>query len=165
MRPWDWKILVPIMNWEAPAPTLTGFLPGHDARLISNVGPGEQETIEIEFQFDQDMDCDSVADSLVTASTTEDSQTAELDRGSIICESLDEDPPEYVGQPASGWHFVANLTKVLDGVHTVTINNATNANKTVATGVSDPSSWFTFMLTHLRLEIASCSESDKLITQ
>lgn len=136
MRAWDWKVLVPVKNWESPAPTITRFIPGHDARLLSEAAVGQQATIAIEVHFDQNMDCDSVKDSLSIASTTEDGVIAELDPKSVNCQSFGEGPPQYVGQPATGWRLIANLTKVSDGVHTIVINNATSANTTSATGVS-----------------------------
>lgn len=71
MPGWGFKALVPIDKWVGSAPSITGFLPGHDYRMLSKVQPWEKETVVIELQFSQAMDCDSVTNSITLESNTE----------------------------------------------------------------------------------------------
>lgn len=71
------------------------------------------------------MDCDSVIGSLEIDSTSYYGLTATLNRSSVRCTTEISDPPPYVGAIGGAWSFSAVLLNVTDGVHTITINNAT----------------------------------------
>lgn len=138
MKPWDWKVLVPVDNWETPSPTITKFVPGHDSRLLSSVGLGQQETVDIELHFDQAMDCDSVTNSISVESTTQDGVVAEIDESTIECDSYSEEiRPLYVAVPDTRWRFAATLKTVSHGIHVIRVNNATSSDKNRTTDAND----------------------------
>lgn len=88
------------------------------------------------------MDCDSVKSSIQISSTTENNETAEVDVSSIKCSSVDveDDTSGLVAQVGTMWTVTGQLTNVFDGIHSISVNNAstedgpggssTNANDT-----------------------------------
>jgi alpha-1,3-glucan synthase len=74
------------------------------------------------------MDCDSVKNSISISSSTHGDQVAQLNNASIDCLTVNLDVPTLEGAITSGWRFKANLTNVYDGVHTFTVNNASDQN-------------------------------------
>lgn len=137
MAPWDHKAFVPIDKWSSPAPTITGVIPRHDARLESSVDYDGQETVPIQIHFSSEMDCDSVADSLVIDSSTATHQLAQLNRSSVSCNVTEADPPRYVGEIPTTFIFKADLVNVSNGVHTFTVNNATTKDRLLYTNAFD----------------------------
>ncbi|KAM7198752.1 hypothetical protein V8F20_006067 [Naviculisporaceae sp. PSN 640] len=134
---WGFKAFVPSESWVFPAPTITKFLPGHDYRLESaHDGP---TSVEIQVQFSQEMDCDSVFDSIEVVSNTGNEATVSLDKSSRKCWKLDQnvDPPQYTGQTPSVWAFAATINAIPDGIHRITVRNATDKTKTRNTGSVD----------------------------
>lgn len=136
MGPWDYRAYVPEGQWIAPPPMMTKFVPGHDARILSTVQPGQQEKVDIEFQFSQEMDCDSISQNLVVNSSTSDAITAQLDNSTVTCGPIPAGSPTYIGQVMSTWSWKGTLIDVSNGVHTVTVSNATTPNDT-STGSVD----------------------------
>ncbi|KAH8653740.1 alpha-1,3-glucan synthase [Xylariales sp. PMI_506] len=130
MPAWGFKAFVPKENFTEPAPTITGIVPSHDSRLTASVAIGGQQTVPIEIHFSIPMDCESVTNSLLVSSTTEDGITARIDNSTVSCNSTEATTPQYVGQPATTWSFSANLIDVSHGIHTVTVRNATSQNGT-----------------------------------
>jgi alpha-1,3-glucan synthase len=57
LAPYEYRAYVPLPNFVLTGPMVITFLPGHDARLNSSVGLGQQDTVPIEFQFSAPMDC------------------------------------------------------------------------------------------------------------
>jgi alpha-1,3-glucan synthase len=137
MNPWDFRIYVRKADWIEPAPTLTRFNPGHDARILSNVGPGEKESVDIELQFSQEMDCDSITKNIIVTSTTADKSSPGLDTKSVVCSKIpDSNPLPYIGAVTSAWSWKATLVDVAHGVHSLTVQNASTTNG-VSTGSTD----------------------------
>lgn len=137
MSPWGYKALVPEDRFVFPRPTITKFVPGHDARILSN--STSAATLHFELHFSWPMDCDSVKSSIQISSTTEHNEIAEIDASSITCSSVDvEDVTSVlVAQVGTMWTFSGQLTNVFDGIHLILVNNAstedgsgTNANDT-----------------------------------
>lgn len=124
MAAWEWKAFVPKANWSAPAPTITRVIPGHDMRLISTVNMDETEAVDIQIRFSTSMSCQSVTQSIVINSTAFGGQVAQLNTSSISCINTMTDLPQYVGGMASTWIFSAQLINVGNGVHTISVNNA-----------------------------------------
>ncbi|KAI9851719.1 MAG: Cell wall alpha-1,3-glucan synthase ags1, partial [Thelocarpon superellum] len=123
---YGYKALVPKSAWVGPGPMMTKFVPGHDARVASTVAPGKQETVPIELHFSTPMDCDSVTDTLELNSTTEDGSTAQLDKGSVSCLTVQNvDPADFIGGLPTQWTWKANLINVANGIHSITVKNAT----------------------------------------
>ncbi|KAI9821263.1 MAG: Cell wall alpha-1,3-glucan synthase ags1 [Pycnora praestabilis] len=123
---WEFRAYVPADQFVAPSPMITKFLPGHDARVQSKVAPGQQESIEIEIHFSANMDCDTITKTLLINSTTEDLRIAQLDSNSVQCQNVTAvDTPQFIGGIATAWIWKGNLTGVSNGVHAVTVKNAT----------------------------------------
>lgn len=125
MSPWGYKAFVPEEKFVFPRPTITKFEPGHDARILSQ--SISAETLPFEIHFSRPMDCDSVKSSIRISSTTENNQTAELDSTSITCSPIDaeQDIPGLVAQVGTAWVFSARLANVFNGIHSISVNNAT----------------------------------------
>lgn len=134
---WGFKAFVPKESWVGPAPIVTKFFPGHDYRLES--AHDGNTTVGIQIQFSQEMDCESVFNSIQITSNTVGSRTATLDRGSMRCRTLDtaQSPPQLVGQAASVWEFAATIDSIPDGVHRITVRNATDKTGSNSTGSVD----------------------------
>jgi alpha-1,3-glucan synthase len=137
LEPWAFKAYVPIEHWVGnPPPTLTKFLPGHDARLLAPAKGGN--TVDIEFQFSRDMDCDFITKNLLINSTTTEDSTAKIDIGSVVCGNLtNPDSTKFVAQVRSAWSWKAKLIDVPVGIHALTIANATAADGTGSTEATD----------------------------
>lgn len=132
---WGFKAFVQKSQFITPKPTITGFLPGHDHRLTSNVSRDEQESVAIELHFSAEMDCDQFSDIISITSRTEDGQNAQLNTSSISCTAVDTvSPPVYAGGVPTVWILTAELVNVSNGVHSLEINNATSTGN-LSTGV------------------------------
>ncbi|KAF2220931.1 hypothetical protein BDZ85DRAFT_297645 [Elsinoe ampelina] len=132
MTRYGYKAFVPVDSWRAPSPMVSKLILnetyiGHDQRIMSVAGDGEQDSLTLELRFTEQMDCDSVRQSLNISSTTEDGTIARIDTTSVDClttEPLDT-PFFYSGLPST-WRYRANITGISNGVHVITINNATS---------------------------------------
>ncbi|PQE30186.1 alpha-1,3-glucan synthase protein [Rutstroemia sp. NJR-2017a WRK4] len=139
--PYEFKAYVPQAAWVGPSPMITSFSPGHDARLVSKVRPGEQETIPIEFGFSDEMKCSDILSTMEISSTTEDGQVAKLanSTGEYSCEKLSSplNLTSYVGSIPTTWVFKGNLTNVSNGVHSITLRNISSNSGNSSTGATD----------------------------
>ncbi|KAK9425223.1 hypothetical protein SUNI508_13206 [Seiridium unicorne] len=135
MPAWGYKAFVPVDAFMGPSPSITGTTPSHDARIVSLVDVGQQQTVPIEIRFSAPMDCSSVTHRLTVNSTTQDGTTASLDSSSVTCNNMLAEDLVLSGQPPTTWSFTANLVGVSHGIHTVTINNASSHNGTYTNAV------------------------------
>ncbi|KAI5785864.1 alpha-1,3-glucan synthase [Geopyxis carbonaria] len=136
MEAWGFKAFVPAEKHVALRPTLTRFVPGHDARLLSTVGPAETETLRIELHFSAQMNCDSITASLTLNSTTHSGVAPALDTGSVSCRTLDfTDITAHVGERPTRFIYTADLRGVANGVHAVTVANATSSDDNLTNAV------------------------------
>ncbi|BFZ64121.1 Cell wall alpha-1,3-glucan synthase ags1 [Saitoella coloradoensis] len=135
---WGYKAFVPKNQFADPSPVITKFLPGHDHRVQSNVSTNESESVAIDLHFSMAMNCSSVTNAITIVSNIENGTTAELDRSSVQCSnvSVTEEPPYLPGIPTV-WTWKANLTSVYNGVHEITVTNATSLNQTARTNTVD----------------------------
>ena len=143
MSPWGYKAYVPIHKWLEPSPVITRFSPGHDHRILSNSSSKEQDTVPIELHFSQEMDCNDVQNSITVNSSTTDGSTPSLDKSSVVCRTnfdtetiISPYTGPITGQIPSMWVLAANLVNVSDGVHSVTVSNATTQAGNASTNVS-----------------------------
>jgi alpha-1,3-glucan synthase len=138
MEPYGFKALVPVQNWTLPSPVITKFLPGHDHRFVSNTSSADPDSVEFELRFSDEMDCDSVKNSLSFQSATEHNQTASL-ADSVTCQTIENPKREvnFTGPSASMWYLRATLNNVYDGVHRISVNNATNQAGNASTQSTD----------------------------
>ncbi len=119
---WGFKAFVPKLQFIAPSPVITKFLPGHDYRALSS---GNQ-SIAIAFHFSAPMDCDKITNGLLINSKVTNNQTAQLDKGSVQCKNTtDSDASPWSGGVNTTWAFTANLINVSDGIHQLTLDNTT----------------------------------------
>lgn len=134
---WGFKAFVPVESWVGPAPVITKFLPGHDYRLES--AKDGKTSVEIQIHFSQEMDCEGVFNSIEITSNTVGGAVASLNRGSLRCKKLNvvENSTKYVGQVASVWEFAATINSIPDGIHRITVRNATDKAGTGSTGSTD----------------------------
>ena len=138
MSPYEFKAYVPVDAWVGPAPMITKFVPGHDARLKSTTAPGGQETIPIELHFSATMDCDAISDSMKINSTTENNSTPSVDKSSIHCgNATNDDSPKWVGGISTVWTWTGNLSNVANGVHQITVSNVSTQDNSATTGSTD----------------------------
>ena len=145
MEAYGYAAYVPIADWIAPKPMITAFYPGHDARLLSKVDDSGTEAVDIEIHFSTAMDCSAVTDSITFEASPEGALPPSIDN--VECKTL-EDPitPPYVGAISSTWSWSATLRGVRNGVHAVTVNNATtkDANATTFSNTTgNVGNWYT----------------------
>ncbi|KAI5272965.1 putative alpha 1,3 glucan synthase [Aureobasidium subglaciale] len=134
---WDFRVYVRKADWIEPAPMLTRFNPGHDARVLSKVSQSKTECIDVEFQYSQEMDCDSITKGISITSTTANKGSPTLNTKSVVCSKIqDSDPPPYIGGITSVWSWKATLIDVSHGVHSLTIKNASTVDR-VSTDSTD----------------------------
>ena len=60
MPAWAFKALVSKEKLVGNRPIITSFSPGHNARVVSKVAPGNPQDIEIGLTFIQETDCDNI---------------------------------------------------------------------------------------------------------
>lgn len=135
MNLFGFKAFVPKQMWLEPSPRLTKFLPGHDFRYIST---GDNQTVQVQFHFSSEMNCAQVADAISISSTTISGLTAQLDQSTIQCQAIPpSDVSPYEAVVPSVWLLAANISNIAEGIHTVTINNASTVNATQFTNAKD----------------------------
>ena len=139
MVAYDFRAYVPVDYWVAPEPMITKFSPGHDARLFSKVGADGTEDIDVQLQFSTKMNCESVTNSITFNSTTENAnKSPSIDRNSVKCgASEDVTNSLFVGAIQSTWQWSATLTGVANGVHALTVHNASAASGGASTNSID----------------------------
>ncbi|KAI9741677.1 MAG: Cell wall alpha-1,3-glucan synthase ags1 [Cirrosporium novae-zelandiae] len=126
MDHYEFRAYVPVAKWVGPPPMVTKFYPGHDHPFLSNVSAGSTETVDIVFGFNTEMNCDDLTSALSFNSSTEDGSTPSIDSSTITCGNLSNViESEYAGGIATTWTYSATLKGVANGVHRITINNAT----------------------------------------
>jgi len=87
--------------------------------------------VAIELHFSTEMDCSSLASSIALTSKTESGQIATLRNSTVSCSAVDETfLTSWVGTIPTVWTFKANVTNVYNGIHTLTVNNATSLDGT-----------------------------------
>ena len=138
MSMYGWKSFVPIEKWVAPSPLVTRFLPGHDARILSNTGVDEPSAIDVEVRFSHQMDCDSFESGVSVRSNTESGKQAYLDTTTLDCLSIDPQfEAHYAGPSPSIWRAKFSLKNAYDGVHVINVNNVTNQASEASTNSND----------------------------
>jgi alpha-1,3-glucan synthase len=123
---------VPSANWTAPQPSITDFAPGHDFRVLSD----GTSVLDISFEFEAQMDCESVTDSITLDGTTQDFVTPFVDIASVEC-ALADPSSGYIVSAASHsvWRWSARLLNVSDGIYQLTMSDPV-ATSGSGTGVS-----------------------------
>ncbi|CED84111.1 alpha--glucan synthase [Phaffia rhodozyma] len=126
LAPFGFMVLVPEDVWYPPAPSLTKFSPGHDARLLTVDGSSNETSFGISFEFDQEMNCDSLTQSLnITFHGAPGSTAKPKISGTPVCGSLKGQSPPVDLQvvPPSGWRWNATVADAEDGIYEISFNN------------------------------------------
>jgi alpha-1,3-glucan synthase len=137
MKPWDYKLFVPKDKFVPPRPTITKVVPGHDARLVSQVADGQPQTVPIEVHFSEEMDCEGVKRNFSVRSTTNNGEVARLNTTSVNCSVVEPEEQFYSGQIATTWVLKGELNNVYDGIHVYTINNVSTKSRDLYTQARD----------------------------
>ena len=128
MKMYDFRAYVPEEKFIGPGPMLTNFTPGHDARLLSRVASGQTETLDLELQFSQEMDCVSVQKAITFNSTTENGKAPTVKDNQFNCGNMTTPiTPPYIGGIASTWSINFTLEGVSNGVHQLAIDSPLSA--------------------------------------
>ena len=119
------KALVPEDIWVPPLPSLTKFIPGHDARIQVDPGSANATNIDVSFEFSIEMDCDSVTNSLsLNMSSSGKGGNPSVNKATIQCGNVtNPDPAKISGGTISQWSWSATIQDVPDGILTLTLNN------------------------------------------
>lgn len=138
MSMYGWKAFVPSAKWVSPSPLITRFLPGHDARILSNTTASEPSSVDVEIRFSDLMDCDSFKSGLSVSSTTESGKQAYLDTSTLDCLTIDPQYEAYYDGPSpSVWRAQITLKNAYDGVHIINVNNVSNSANEMHTNSND----------------------------
>ncbi|KAJ6045859.1 hypothetical protein N7499_001403 [Penicillium canescens] len=123
LLPWEYRAYVEADSFVEPSPTVTEFLPGHDARFISPQDVGE--TIPIQLGYSKEMNCDRITNAIVLNSTTEKGIVASLDTSSVKCTNVSArmSRDSFVGEVPTVWTWSAKLSNAHHGIHQLTVNN------------------------------------------
>ena len=142
LQPYDFKALVPAALWVSPAPALTKFTPGHDARIEVTDGSSNPNSIDVQIEFSDLMDCNSVTQSInFTLASSGKGSTPSVKSGSVQCQTISDGnvkPASILGATVSRWYWKATIDNVADGILTITINSPQSQNG-ARTGVSHTS--------------------------
>lgn len=135
MQAFEFRAYVHKPDWKEAQPMITNFTPGHDVSINSADAKG---SVNISFSFSQEMDCDDVTKTISFSSIVESGAgSVEINSDTVKCTVLDDDDkPPYVGAIGSKWRWSASLTNVADGVHSITVANASTKAGT-STGATD----------------------------
>ncbi|KAL4788597.1 hypothetical protein BJX76DRAFT_353043 [Aspergillus varians] len=143
MARYEFRAYVPKDSFTRPRPMITKFQPGddekagHDWPLRSTVKPDASETVPIKLHFSEKMDCDSVTNSMTFNSSTESGKLPTIDKSTISCTDISAVKGNWTGQIPGVWVWAASLTGVYNGIHRVTVNNASDSDKKSFTNAVD----------------------------
>lgn len=138
MPAYGFKAFVPKSTWLQPSPRITKFLPGHDFRYLSTVAQDEKEMLQMQLHFSSAMDCQQVSAAISFSSTTADGSVPKLQNDTVKCIVV---PPSDVSDlnavVPTTWEISFNISNVANGIHTLTVNNASSADGTLFTNSVD----------------------------
>lgn len=137
LKAYDFRAYVPKEVWTPPRPMITKFTPGHDAPLLSTVPPNSSETVEVAIYFSTVMNCTSVTEAISLKSSTESGKIPAVDPTTVRCKRITPTNTTFVGELPSVWVWSANLTGVYNGVHRLTVSNASIGNGNSTTRAVD----------------------------
>jgi alpha-1,3-glucan synthase len=128
------KALVPAANWVDPAPALTKFTPGHDARIAVQATDTNATTMDITFEFNTAMDCGSVSSSM-SFNLSSSNHGGQISVSKGTCGPVTSPTPARIsGSDTSQFQWTATLTNFADGILAITLDNPSSA-AGVKTGV------------------------------
>lgn len=137
-QPYDFRAYVPLSRWQSPPPALSGFTPGHDAR-VEYTG----DSVDFQLEYDQPMDCESVQNAIQLTYRGEPGKNPQFSWPSDACLSITGDPSDYVAVTPTAWRIKGTITGAGEGIYRLSIGNASAAaasNSSVGggfTGITD----------------------------
>lgn len=126
LKAYEFRAYVPTDKYIPPRPMITKFRPGHDVPVLSKVAPGESESLEVELYFSTEMDCNLLTQSISLESSTDSGRVPSIDMNSVNCGFIETENTSYTGQIPSVWAWNATLKGVYNGVHRLTVHNASS---------------------------------------
>ncbi|RDW76848.1 uncharacterized protein DSM5745_06840 [Aspergillus mulundensis] len=126
LLPWEYRAYVRASDFVDPGPTVTEFVPGHDARIFSDSDDGESVTVQL--GYSTVMTCDDITEAIVLDSKTEKGVNATLDTDSVNCTSITARTTDngFVGEIPTVWTWSAKLNNLHHGIHQLTVKNVTS---------------------------------------
>jgi alpha-1,3-glucan synthase len=137
LQPFEFRAYVEVERYVPPPPMITRFLPGHDSSILST---GDTTSQNITLEFSTQMSCDGITDALQINSTTVGSITAKIDVATVKCTNITDGSgyrADYVGAIPSTFIWNANIVNLADGVHVISLRNASTADGTDNTNTVD----------------------------
>ncbi|CAN8098405.1 unnamed protein product [Discula destructiva] len=134
MAPYEFKVFVPAVDYVAPGPMITHFSPGHDFQIDSSVNTtGEMELV---LGFSTEMDCTLVSSAISVQSWVDGTGAQNLTTlGEATCTTVDADAGDFVGYIPTIFTWTATLSGIADGIHKITVTNASTADGAVTNAV------------------------------
>lgn len=137
LEPYSFKALVPQQSWVPPLPVITKFVPGHDHRIQAEAGDANATNVDVSFEFNTEMNCNSVTNGLsFSMSSSGKGGNPTFDANSVKCGPVQNpDPVNLSGGQVSAWSWSVTLNNVPDGILQLTLNNVATQDGTATTGV------------------------------
>lgn len=126
LKAFEFRAYVPKDKFVPPRPMITKFTPGHDVPVLSKAAPGESESLEIGLHFSTEMDCGLLTEAITLVSSTESGRIPSIDWDSVHCGFIETEDTSYIGQIPSVWRWRATLNDVYNGIHRLTVHNASS---------------------------------------
>lgn len=119
LAPFEFRLYVPADVWYPPPPAVVSFLPGHDARLLTIPGSANETSFDITFQFDQQMDCESLTRHLTITFTGGPGSSNPTIGPNPECSQLTnrQSPSELTAASAPVWQWKGTVTNAGDGIY------------------------------------------------
>ncbi|KAF3761562.1 family 5 glycosyltransferase [Cryphonectria parasitica EP155] len=135
MQPYEFKVFVVSDDYVAPAPMITKFSPGHDFQIDSSVNSTGE--LEIVLGFSVEMDCTAVSSAIYVESYLDGYGAQNLTSlSSATCGAVNEtEVGDFVGYIPTAWTWTATLSGLQDGVHRLTVANASTADGVVTDSI------------------------------
>jgi alpha-1,3-glucan synthase len=105
---------------------------------LSTVAADEKEMLQMQLHFSTEMDCQQVSAAISFSSTTGDGSVPEIQNDTIKClQALPSNVSDLNAVVPTTWEISFNITNVANGIHTLSVNNASSADATMFTNSMD----------------------------
>lgn len=134
---YGFKALVPVSSWVSPLPIMTKFTPGHDHRIMVAAGDPNATNIDVSFEYNIEMDCNSLTNALTfQTSSSGKGGNVTVDPNSIKCGAVQNpDPALIFATQTSVWSWSGTLNNVPDGLIQISLGNIATQGGNATTGV------------------------------
>ncbi|KAF5383371.1 hypothetical protein D9757_008431 [Collybiopsis confluens] len=135
MDPYGFKVLVLDTDWTQTPPALTGFVPGHDARVLADDGT---TAVNVSLKFSVEMDCGGVTNS-VSLNMSSSGHGSSPSITNVVCGPATDSglaTGSVSGAAQTVWVWNATVTDFPDGVLVLTVNNPSSSGG-LSTGAVD----------------------------